>query len=176
MNIFTTHANPEVSAISLDDLRLNKMVLETAQLLSTAGTLNGAISPYKPTHAKHPCTIWTSTNKTHYNWLLQYFKALCDNYTYRFGKIHACASHYPTFFNNIKHLSGEIGNPNHWPNCTTYDSSNIFNNYKYYLKDKWLADKRPPKRFKLAAPSLDEIKNINAANFFLIVTKQAFIE
>ena len=36
MNLFTTSANPTISAIDLPDKLVVKMILETAQLLSTA--------------------------------------------------------------------------------------------------------------------------------------------
>ena len=63
MNIFVTSNCPKLSAQALDNKRVVKMVLETAQLLSTAIFINSTITYdnlYKPTHVKHPCTIWTT--------------------------------------------------------------------------------------------------------------------
>lgn len=42
--------SPHRRALSLDDRRLIKMVLETAQLLSTAISELGGVGPYKLTH------------------------------------------------------------------------------------------------------------------------------
>jgi len=59
MNIFVTSNCPKLSAQALDNKRVVKMVLETAQLLSTAIFINSTITYdnlYKPTHVKHPCT------------------------------------------------------------------------------------------------------------------------
>lgn len=43
---------------------------------------------YKPTHKKHPCTIWTSLNRSNWNWLFVHFQALCSEYTFRYNKKH----------------------------------------------------------------------------------------
>ena len=43
---------------------------------------------YKATHSTHPCTAWTMTSSTNYDWHYRHFVALCDEYTYRYGKVH----------------------------------------------------------------------------------------
>lgn len=81
MNIFAFDGTPWTAALWLDDVRKNKMILETAQLLSTAIQWNnpGTKLPiYKPTHMSHPCSRWTSLSRGNYRWLLQYFMCLCD--------------------------------------------------------------------------------------------------
>ena len=63
MNIFVTSNCPKLSAQALDNKRVVKMVLENAQLLSTAIFINSDIiynRLYKPTHLKHLCTIWAA--------------------------------------------------------------------------------------------------------------------
>ena len=65
MNIFVTSNCPILSAQALDNKRVVKMVLETAQVLSTAIFINSGITYdgiYKPTHLKHSCTIWAAVN------------------------------------------------------------------------------------------------------------------
>lgn len=65
MNIFVTDQCPIISAQALDNKRVIKIVMETAQLLSTAIFMNSSVRYdhlYKPTHQKHPCTIWTGLN------------------------------------------------------------------------------------------------------------------
>ncbi len=72
-----------ISAQALDSKRVIKMVLETAQLLSTAIFINSTIvydDIYKPTHLKHPYTIWAPSTLGNWEWLLQHFMALCDEY------------------------------------------------------------------------------------------------
>ena len=64
MNIFVTNDCPIISAQALDNKRVVKMVLETAQLLSTAIFINSNVAYdniYKATHIKHPCTIWAAS-------------------------------------------------------------------------------------------------------------------
>ena len=72
MNIFFFTKNQKLNARLLDDKRLVKMVLETTQLLSNGLHLNNQKSPYKPTHLKHPCSIWSAKSKTNWQWLKKY--------------------------------------------------------------------------------------------------------
>ena len=58
MNLFVTSLSPTLSAQSLCDIRLRKMILETAQLLCTELRRRGAdYMPYRPTHPMHPVTL-----------------------------------------------------------------------------------------------------------------------
>lgn len=44
---------------------------------------------YKAVHMNHPCTAWTAKSNNNYTWHYAHFVALCEEYTYRYGKIHA---------------------------------------------------------------------------------------
>jgi hypothetical protein len=91
MNIFYIHASPTTSAKAMSDKHVVKMILESAQLMSTAHHLyDSEHAPflYKPTHTKHPSTIWVSQSVQHYKWLYKHFIALCEEYTSRYGRIH----------------------------------------------------------------------------------------
>lgn len=90
MNIFYFTYNIVLNSKLLDDKRLVKMILETTQLLSNSLYLHGENSPYKPTHLKHPCTIWAAKSSGNWNWLKNYGLALAKEYTNRYGKIHKC--------------------------------------------------------------------------------------
>lgn len=83
MNIFVVDYNPIVAARMLCDKHVVKMVLESAQILST---VRGG--PYRSTHPNHPCVLWASANKTNYNWLVRHALELCNEYTSRYGKRH----------------------------------------------------------------------------------------
>lgn len=72
------------------DKHVVKMVLESTQILSTVQSKYGITTKYKPTHINHPCTLWAGTSKCNYRWLLTHAKALCEEYTKRYNKIHAC--------------------------------------------------------------------------------------
>lgn len=96
MNIFATDIDPVKSAKALDDKRVVKMILESAQMLCTALHLNGAshLAKYKKTHQNHPSNVWVRETRSNYEWLLNHFKALCNEYTLRNGKVHATSLLY----------------------------------------------------------------------------------
>lgn len=79
MNIFAVSREPHECAKYLDDKRLNKMLLETMQILSTALYIrNDALDIrktypflYKPTHKHHPCVKWASANYQNWHWLMR---------------------------------------------------------------------------------------------------------
>lgn len=66
------------------------MVLESAQILSTVNRTHGLPAPYRPTHVNHPCVKWAHA-PVHRRWLERHFRALLEEYTFRYGKIHACS-------------------------------------------------------------------------------------
>jgi hypothetical protein len=148
MNIFATSSCPIESAKALDDKRVIKMILESAQLLSSAIWLNGGKGPYRLTHANHPCTIWVRTSKANYNWLLTHYKALLNEYTNRYSKTHKCASLLTTLTEGANYLPNDTLNP--FVNCTSYKELDIHTAYKLYLNDKWDSAKRSPTWYQVA--------------------------
>ena len=91
MNIFYLNKDPKIAAIEHNDKHCVKMILEYAQMLSTAHReLDGNVPDilYKSTHKNHPSTIWTRSSKQHYDWLFRLFRMLSAEYTLRYGKIH----------------------------------------------------------------------------------------
>lgn len=112
MNIFFLHNHPTICATMHNDKHCVKMILESAQMLSTAHRIldgkliidnsNNRIKKmyllskeyenviYKPTHINHPCNVWLRQSIINYRWLYSLFISLCDEYTFRYGKIHKC--------------------------------------------------------------------------------------
>jgi len=96
MNIFATSKSPRVSARSLPDKLVVKMTLESAQMLCTAlrrymsEDYCDTLGLYKSAYVNHPCTVWARENRSNYGWLLSHFRTLCDEYTKRYNKTHAC--------------------------------------------------------------------------------------
>lgn len=110
MNIFFLDRNPKLAAMYHNDKHVVKMVVETAQLLSTAHrVLDGEMYIdetsgrkikrwrihdyredilYKATHINHPSASWVRESSSNYEYTYNLFCALCDEYTYRYGKIH----------------------------------------------------------------------------------------
>lgn len=72
------------------DKHVVKMVLESAQLLSSAHHALGGQTTglYKPTHLNHPCALWVRESGAHYAWLYKHHLALCAEYTYRYNRVH----------------------------------------------------------------------------------------
>lgn len=88
MNIFVTSQCPVKSAQEHCTVHF-KMCVELGQLLSTAHfELDGEIFGYKPTHKSHPSAKWVRECSGNYQWAYDHFKALCDEYTFRTGKVH----------------------------------------------------------------------------------------
>lgn len=90
MNIFILDENPQIAAQYMCNAHVVKMILETAQLLSSAAKFHGSQEPflYKETHKNHPCTLWAKETKANFLWLKIHGLALSNEYSYRYGKIH----------------------------------------------------------------------------------------
>jgi hypothetical protein len=71
------------------DRHVVKMPLETAQILCTALRRHGIDAPYRPTHPKHPSVLWAGDSLAHWRWLRRFGKALCREYSHRYGRRHA---------------------------------------------------------------------------------------
>jgi hypothetical protein len=112
MNIFYLDDNPATAAHYHCDKHVVKMILESAQLLSTAhrvldGEMGQQLSKnnrkikiwtlpdwredvlYKTAHYNHPCAIWVRKSIENYKWLYNLLTALCAEYRTRYGKVHA---------------------------------------------------------------------------------------
>ena len=63
-----------------------KMIVESAQLLTTP--FPSGVTPYRRTHAHHPCGRWVQQSLSNYKWLVVHGAALCEEYTKRYGKTH----------------------------------------------------------------------------------------
>jgi intergrase/recombinase len=93
MNIFILSDDPVVAAKEHVDKHVVKMILESAQLLSTAHrVLDNNPNPqlYQKTHINHPCSIWVRQSSENYRWLYNLFVELCKEYTFRYHKTHLC--------------------------------------------------------------------------------------
>lgn len=113
MNLFILDHDPAIAAKMQCDAHVVKMLLESAQMLSTAHRLlDGRMSIslneknrkvktwsladdpeldcilYRAVHVNHPCTKWTIESLFNYKWHYKHFVALCEEYKFRYGKIH----------------------------------------------------------------------------------------
>ncbi|MCE3255742.1 MAG: hypothetical protein K0R25_1236 [Rickettsiaceae bacterium] len=160
MNIFVTSNSPIESAIALDDRRVIKMIIETAQLLSTVLhelEISEGLNIYKSTHQNHPCTIWAAESLGNFSWLLQHFEALSAEYKRRFGRDHKSYVTLIEIFSGpaLQRLKKKIGNKKQtaFVNCTDFkDVPDVHEAYRQALRKKWLNDKSPPKWTKAKRP------------------------
>ena len=112
MNIFYLDSNPVKSAELHCDKHVVKMIIEYAQLMSTAHrVLDGDLYEdrtannhrikrwrlsdsnmenvvYKASHINHPSAIWTRASDSNYQFVYDMFVALCNEYTHRYGRVH----------------------------------------------------------------------------------------
>jgi len=114
LNIFYLDRHPKDCAEMHLDKHVVKMIIEYAQLMSTAHrvldgeeyydlTANGRkikrwrlnddreAQLMKASHMNHPSAVWVRQSKENYVWLYQMWACLLQEYTYRYGKTHACA-------------------------------------------------------------------------------------
>lgn len=91
MNIFYLSSHPHLAAMDHCDQHCSKMLIEYAQLMSTAHRLTDspwAEQCYKTAHKNHPSTIWTRESAENYKWLYQLWSALAGEFRQRRGKDH----------------------------------------------------------------------------------------
>ena len=127
MNIFVVDYDARIAAQNLCDKHVVKMIVETAQMASTAHrVLDGSqyiditskgrkikrwkhpipsweTALCKAVMINHPCTKWSMESLHNYNWLVHHGYALCKEYTYRYGKIHSMQELYEKYLYQIPH-------------------------------------------------------------------------
>lgn len=108
MNIFYLDRDSKLAAQQHCDKHVVKMIIEYAQLLSTAHrildgnmylskTANGRNIKrwklddyrepilYKASHINHPSAVWAREELSHYQWLWNLASELCQEYRHRYG-------------------------------------------------------------------------------------------
>jgi hypothetical protein len=159
MNIFYIDENPVKAAQWMVDKHVVKMILESAQLLSTAhrildGEETTQLSDtgrkqkrfklydsrenvlYSATHINHPSAVWCRSSIENYNWLVDHFYALMQEYTYRYDKQHKC---YGEISYMLQSPPKQLQNFNWTPMPSCMDDKYIISddpvsNYRNYYK------------------------------------------
>lgn len=161
MNIFVLDENPTKAAQMHADVHVRKMIVESAQMLSTAHRfLDGEqiikldkagrrrktwiFSDireglfYKSTHVNHPCSVWARESIHNYLWLFELYSALCDEYEFRFNKTHKSKG----LIKALKIVPDNIPLCKRTPFAQAFDdeykltSDAIINYRNYYIKAK----------------------------------------
>ena len=160
MNMFYLDANPVVCASYHYDVHVRKMILESAQLLSTCHRfldgkeiikldkanrkrktyiLENELEDilYKSTHVNHPVSIWLRKSTGNYDYLYQLYIALCEEYKFRFGKTHKSESLKDYLINYPINLTkGKFTEPAITTDKTAQCQTALLSYQKYYATSK----------------------------------------
>lgn len=160
MNIFYLDENPEKCAKAHYDTHVRKMIVESAQMLSTAHRVLDGYSTiqlnkanrrmtvwklddsrdkelYKSTHVNHPCSLWVRESIHNYLYLYRLMVALINEFDYRWGKTHATSRLINTLAIPPKNISKTAATPFKiatTPNNREKDPVIAYRNY--YMNEK----------------------------------------
>ena len=183
MNIFILDNDPVIAAQMQCDKHVVKMIVESAQMLSTVhrmldGTMERRPSEsgsmlqywklpdireltlYKACHFNHPSTVWTRESSDNYMWHYEHFVALCYEYRYRYGKVHKTEK---LLKHHLRHLPDNIKEVGltpfklamaQFPQCIVEDPVESYRNF-YHTKQS---------RFKMAWTKRPKPEWFNYAN------------
>lgn len=155
MQIFVTDVDPQKCAFALDDKRVNKQILESAQILSSALHHLGMGAPdlYRPTHQNNPLILWAAKCRPNFEWLFTHAFCLSEEWSCRMGKVHASHSvieHCGLLREGVP--EAEFRTP--FVNLTEFQDLTVVKAYRACLIKKWTeTDVRTPKWSHRAPPS-----------------------
>lgn len=96
MNLFILDQDPIQAAHYYQDLHVNKIIIEGAQMLAGAYSLERLAQPDCPRTAKgepriygfrnHPMSVWVRANLSNFTWTLTHLNELSKEWSYRFDK------------------------------------------------------------------------------------------
>lgn len=161
MNVFYLDSDPRRCAEQHCDKHTVKMIVEYAQLLSTAhriidGTVVVGTSKtgrrqtkyvlpdnrdsvlYLCTHGNHPSAVWVRQSSKNYDWLYVLWRELMSEYTFRYNRRHACEK----LILPLRRLPYNIPSgvftepPPAMPDYCKMPGSSIESYRKYYIKEK----------------------------------------
>ena len=150
MNLFYLHRDPVEAARMQCDRHVVKMILETAQMLSTAHIeLDGIQIAYKATHKNHPSTVWIRSSAAAYEWAYTHMMALSDEYKRRYGKIHKTIREHAKALSQLPVNLEDCRKPFTPPpqcmydECKRDDTVLAYQVYYNAKADEWAAKGRP---------------------------------
>lgn len=138
MNIFVLDQEPWKAAEYHCDQHVVKMVLETAQMLSTALRARGFEEGlYKSSYQHHPCTVWAGEAEGNLSWLTELGMGLLYEYTKRYHKVHASSSIIHRAQDYIDTLDHEPVTPRPLAMPDKYKTECAVESYRaYYIGEK----------------------------------------
>lgn len=150
MNIFLLDRNPIIAAQYHCDLHCIKMCCEVQQILCSVYHLKAShlAIPYRLTHKNHPSNKWARASRGNFEWLLQHSRALCEEYTKRYGKTHKsqavlewCENHRDELIfdcHDLQPFAIAIGEDKECrKKVVDFDKKSVVDQYRlYYIYDK----------------------------------------
>ena len=170
VNIFATDKNPAIAARNLCDKHINKMIVESAQMLANAFTLERLAEDDCPrsqkgqprTHGypKHPCTLWSYETTDNFEWLCAHALEMGSERRYRWSDRprHFSLNFIAWCYENIKDSIAKVGERTDFAiaisdtmNCRKiegFDNLSSVDKYRLYYKHdkpfvKWTKRSQP---------------------------------
>ena len=152
MNLFYLDRDPVEAARLQCDRHVVKMILETAQMLSTAHIeLDGDQVAYKSTHKNHPSTVWVRSSAKAYAWAFTHMVSLGGEYLKRYGKVHKTIREHADTLGvlpeALKHCREPFSVPPQcmYDECKRDDTVLAYLTYYNAKADEWAAKGSPMK-------------------------------
>ena len=151
MNIFWLALSVAECAEYYCDTHVRKIILEIAQMLSTAHRVLSPdmidrfkVAPYKITHRNHPCAVWVRGSRGNYTKAVDMGLALCAVYTRQSHKRHKTQDlleelkqYLPSFENEDVFGTAETQPPKCVPEWILRMNLDVVDSYRlYYMMDK----------------------------------------
>lgn len=145
MNLFILDRIPETAATYNCDRHVIKIILEAVEMMGYAYG-QGKFSPLpwlrcdRP-HFNHPMSLWVRDSRQNFDWTLRHAQALCEEYTYRYDKVHKYQAHVTWVMLNVPILP-DTGLTD-WPRCfgkwrdeIELSDDAVFDYRRYYMMAK----------------------------------------
>lgn len=141
MNIFILDRDPVVAAEQCCDAHVCKIILEVAQMMGIAHHLSGTINVpinFAKTHKNNHVSKWVRETKGNYEWTGKHGMALCQEYEFRYGKIHQYKEKIIWMCNNIPSIipDGDLTEFTQAVAEDCYDDDPVVAYHVYYKKYK----------------------------------------
>jgi len=159
MNIFAFSECPMTSALWLDDLRKNKMITESCQIMSTVMNIrdpNHGCHVFQNFNPKHGSIQWALTSEMNFRWLLTYTTNLLMQRPYNVnGEQHGCtdlildifpvwlvrrARVFPLY--DLTKFSNNAANDSVGLSFKWVSNTNLA--YRMYITERWKLDYKKP--------------------------------
>lgn len=147
MNILFYSSDPNEASLYIDDIRKNKLLTESGQMLSTAMNIlnpHHGMKVYKSTHPNHPSNVWARSSRANFEWLLHHM--YCMHRQRRTP--HATAELIPTFKKFLKRAKFPEEGLTAYANCARHREllldfthiDDVFHAYRLYSCARWELD------------------------------------